>query len=127
MKASITSEQVRAAGNIVRFDIDEANYSPNLERILTKLTSLNGITEVIDWGVSEGLRIININNIMLSQSDYNILVGMSEDNTYTFLFGYRETTWKIAIERVSGVKEGNKYKTTITLQIISKYTDLESS
>jgi len=127
MKGSIVSEEVRSAGNWVLMEIDEASYRPDVSRLITKLTSLSGTTLVTDWGISEELRTIRIDNVMLSKTDYETLKGMQEDNSYEFLFGYHITLWKVAIESVTGIYSGGKYITTINLHVVDKYTAYQTS
>jgi len=127
MKGSIVTEEVRSSGDWLLLEIDESNYSPEVSRLVTRLTTLSGTTLVTDWGVSEELRIIRIGNVVLSKTDYELLESMKDDNSYEFLFAYKNSLWKVVIERVSGIYNANKYITSIDLQVVDKYSDLETS
>jgi len=122
MKGAIVSEENRTAGNIVLIEIDERSYDPEAVRVIQKAVALSGTVLTTDWGSPEGLREITIGNIILPSSDYDILVGMREDGSFEFLFGYKQTLWKVVVKDVRG-----RFLTTITLSVVSKYTDLETS
>ncbi len=128
MKGTIVSEENRTAGNIVLIEIDENNYDPEGVRAITKAVALSGAVLTTDWGFQEGNRLINISNILVSKTDYDILVGMQEESTGVyFLFGYETDIWKVLVQSVSKNRAGTKYLVTLTLSVVSKYTDLESS
>ena len=122
MKGAIVSEENRTAGNIVLIEIDERSYDPEAVRVIQKAVALSGTVLTTDWGYPEGLREITIGNVLLSSSDYDILVGMKEDGSFEFLFGHKQTLWKVVVKDVRG-----RFRTTITLSVVSKYTDLETS
>jgi hypothetical protein len=125
MKSAITSIEKRAAGDIILFNIDEGNYSPEFNRVVTKNSALDGTVLVTNWGYPEGNRIISLKNILLSRTNYDILIAMKEDNNYDFLFHYLNNTWAIVVRNVSGTQERDKMKTTISLTVISKYSPVE--
>ena len=122
MKGAIVSEENRTAGNIVLIEIDERSYDPEAVRVIQKAVALSGTVLTTDWGYPEGLREITVGNVLLSSSDYDLLVGMKEDGSFEFLFGYKQTLWKVVVKDVR-----DRYLTTITLSVVSKYTDLETS
>ena len=127
MKGAIVSEEDRTAGNIVLIEINERSYDPEAVRVIQKAVALSGTVLTTDWGYPEGLREITVGNVLLSSSDYDLLVGMKEDGSFEFLFGYKQTLWKVVIKDVRGSYEGDKQLTTITLSVVSKYTDLENA
>ena len=128
MFASITSLQERSAGNIVSFEIDESNYFPEANRIISKSNTLAGITLVTDWGYPEGNRNIFMRDIILTRAVYDILIGMKEDNSYDFLFNYKTETYRIVIRTVQGTQvAGRKLRTIMTLVVIENYPDMETA
>ena len=128
MKAAIVSEEDRTAGNFILLEIDEGNYDPEGTRAISKAVALSGAVLTTDWGFQEGNRLIGISNVLMSQSDYDILVGMQEESTGVyFLFGYGTDIWKVLVQSVSSNKEGLKRVVTMSLSVVSKYTDLETS
>jgi len=128
MKATIVSEENRTAGNFILLEIDEGNYDPEGTRAISKVVALSGTVLTTDWGFQEGNRLISISNVLMSQADYDILVGMQEESTGVyFLFGYGTNIWKVLVQSVSSSKEGLKRVVTMSLSVVSKYTDLESS
>lgn len=124
MKGAIVSIEKRSAGNILIFDVDETNYSPEASRVITKDTALDGTVLTTNWGYSQGSRTISLGNIILSQTDYDILIAMKEDNNYDFLFGYLDNLWAVVIRGVSGNQERER-RAEIDLSVISKYSDME--
>ena len=128
MKGAIVSEENRTAGNIILIEIDENNYNPEGTREISKAVSLSGIVLTTDWGFQEGNRVISISNIITTQTDYDILVGMQEESTgIFFLFGYGTSIWKVLIQSISKQSKGTDYLVNLSLSVVSKYTDLESS
>lgn len=127
MKGSITSKENRTAGDIIFFDVDEANYSPEASRIVTKDNALDGTVLITNWGYPEGNRIINLSNILLSRSDYDKLIVVKEDDDYDFLFGYLNDVWAVVVKSVSGKQENDRMLTNITLNVISKYSAMETA
>jgi len=126
MKGAIISIENRSAGNIVSFDVDEANYSPETSRVVTKDNALDGTVLVTNWGYPEGNRVISLSNIFLSRSNYDILIVMKEDDDYDFLFSYLNDIWAVVVKSVSGKQEKDKMLTRITLSVISKYSAMET-
>lgn len=128
MKGAIVSEENRTAGNIILIEIDENNYNPEGTREISKAVSLSGTVLTTDWGFQEGNRVIRISNIITTQTDYDILVGMQEESTgIFFLFGYSMSIWKVLIQSISKQSKGTDYLVNLSLSVVSKYTDLESS
>lgn len=128
MKAAIVSTEVRSAGDEVIFDIDELNFTPEVNRIVTKENALDGTVITTNWGYPEGSVVIVASNIYLSRSDYDRLIAMKEDDDYDFLFCYKESTWKIVIQAASGIQaDDDRVLTSVTLSVIEKYSDVETS
>lgn len=127
MKGAITSIESRSAGDILIFEIDETNYSPETRRIVTKDNVLDGTVLTTNWGYPEGNRLISLDNIFLSRSNYDTLIIMKEDDNYDFLFGYLSDIWAVVIENIRGRQEKDKMLTRITLSVISKYSAMESA
>jgi hypothetical protein len=128
MKAAISSLEVRDAGNSVEFEVDELNYNPEASRVITKVNTLDGTVITTNWGYPEGNVIITLSNILLSRTDYDKVIAMKADNDYDFLFCYKSSTWKIIIQSASGVQsDGDRVLATLTLSVIEKYTDMETS
>ena len=127
MKGAITSIESRLAGDILIFEIDETNYSPETKRIVTKDNVLDGTVLTTNWGYPEGNRLISLDNIFLSRSNYDTLIIMKEDDNYDFLFGYLSDIWAVVIENIRGRQEKDKMLTRITLSVISKYSAMESA
>ncbi len=127
MKGSITSIENREAGNIISFDVDEGKYSPESNRVVTKDNALDGTVLTTNWGYPEGNRTISLSNILLTRINYNILIAMKEDNDFDFLFHYLANTWKVVIKNIRGVQERDKMKTTLSLSVVSKYTNMEKA
>lgn len=125
MKGAITSIEKRPAGDIILFNIDEGNYSPEFNRVVTKNNALDGTVLITNWGYPEGNRIIGLKNILLSRANYDTLIAMKEDNDYDFLFHYFNNTWAVVVRNVWGVQERDKMKTTISLTVVSKYSAAE--
>lgn len=128
MKGAITSEAYRSTGQVVTFEVDELNLDLEGERVVTKNFALDGTTITTNWGYPEGSLVFAVNNVVISRSDYSTLVSMKEDDDYDFLFHYKNSTWKIVLQGVSGVEIGNsQVLASLTLSIIEKYTDGETS
>ncbi len=128
MKGAIVSEENRTAGNFILLEIDEGNYDPEGTRVITKVIALSGAVLTSDWGFQEGSRLISISNVLMDQSDYDILVGMKEESTgIYFLFGYGTDIWKVLVQAVNSNKEGVKRLVRLSLSVVSKYTDLENA
>ena len=128
MFASITSIEERSAGNIVSFEIDESNYFPEANRVISKNATLSGIVLVTDWGYPEGNRNIFMRDIILTRAVYDILIGMKEDNSYNFLFNYKTKTYKVVVRSIQGLQApGKKMRVTMTLAVIEDYTDMETA
>lgn len=124
MKGAIVSEENRTAGNIILLEIDENNYDPEGTREISKAVSLSGNVLTTDWGFQEGNRVISISNITTTQTDYDILVGMKEESTGVFfLFGYGIDIWKVLVQSVDKQSKG---LVSLSLSVVSKYTELES-
>jgi len=128
MFASITSIEERSAGNIVSFEIDESNYFPQANRPISRYNTLSGTVLVTDWGHYEGRRNIFMRDIILTRAVYDILIAMKEDNTYNFLFNYMNETYKVVVRSAQGSQApGNKLRTSISLAVIEKYSDMETA
>lgn len=127
MKGAITSIESRSAGDVLIFEIDETNYSPETKRTVTKDNVLDGTVLTTNWGYPEGNRLISLDNIFLSRSNYDTLIIMKEDDNYDFLFGYLSDIWAVVIENIRGRQEKDKMLTRITLSVISKYSAMESA
>ena len=127
MKGAITSKEERAAGNILLFDVNENSYSGEVARILTRIQALDGTMLITDWGYPESNRRIRVNNIYLSQEDYEKLVAIKEDNSNVFHFHYRNTTWQVVVQNVEGFPEGQLRNTSMYLQVVSKVADGETT
>lgn len=127
MKGAIVTKQVRTAGSLVRFEVDDDRYNPQALRQLTKNLALDGTMHLTDWGYPEGNRIISIPNVVLSLTDYETLVAFKESSSYDYLFAYRSDLWQVAIRQVRGRNFGKKRLTLIQLWVVSKYTDMETS
>ena len=127
MKGSITSKEDRTAGSIISFDIDESNYSPEASRVITKNHALDGTVITTNWGYPQGNKNISISNILLSRSNYEILIAMKEDDDYDFLFHYLTNTFAVVIRSASGNPAKDKVLVNMTLSVISKYTAMETA
>lgn len=127
MKAAILSEESRPAGNYILFDVDDAGYNPEGTRVISKQTALDGTVLTTDWGYPEGKRVIRISNVMMSREDYEILIGMKEDTSHTFLYLYKENVWKVAVQSARGVQTGESVSVNLSLSVISRYSDCETS
>ena len=127
MKGSITSKEERADGNIVQFDVNENDYRPEVARILTRNQAVGGNILVTDWGYPESNRRISISNIYISESDYNKLLSIKEDNDHIFHFHYKNSTWQVVVQRVEGFPRGNLKSVSMYLQVVDKIADGETS
>ena len=128
MKGAITSKEERTSGgSILLFEVNENSYSGEVTRILTRAQALDGTMLISDWGYPEGNRRIRFNNIYLSQSDYEKLVGIKEDNSHIFYFHYLNTTWQVVVQNVEGFPEGQLRNTSMYLQVVSKIADGETT
>ena len=128
MKAAISSEENRSAGNSIIFDVDESNFDKEADRVITKANALNGTVVTTNWGYPEWNVLIVLGNVFLSYSDYIILIAMKEDDSYTYLFTYKEETYRCLIQSASGVQaDDGRYLCSISLSVIEKYTDMETS
>jgi len=125
MKAAIASEEDRGDGvNNIIFEVDELNYNSEVNRIVTKENALDGTVITTNWGYPEGNVAIILDNVILSRSDYDLLISMKEDDDYDFLFCYKNSTWKVVIQAASGVQvDSDRVSTTITVSVIEKYAD----
>lgn len=120
MIAAITSKENRTAGEIVLFEVDEANYSPEMSRIITKDNALDGTVLTTNWGYPEGNRTINLSNILLSLSNYDELIAMKADNDNDFLFHHMNDSWNVILRSISGKQTNDKILTSMSLSVISK-------
>ncbi len=120
MIASIFSKEVRLEGSMLEFSVDHSNFSKTSPRIVNKDTYLNGDVVTTDWGFSEGNRRIAMSNIIMSESDFDILKGMEEDNVHTFYFAYENDLWNVIIQNLISDYLGGKYKVNFSLSVISK-------
>lgn len=127
MKGAITSKEERSAGNILLFDVNENSYSPEVARILSRNQALDGTMLITDWGYPESNRRIQVNNIYLSEANYQTLVAIKEDNSNIFFFHYKNTTWQVVVQNVQGAPEGTLRNTTMYLQVVQKIADGETS
>jgi hypothetical protein len=127
MKGAITSKENRTAGNLLLLDVNENNYNPEAQRVVTRNQALDGSMLITDWGYAESNRRIILDNIYISREKYDSLISMKEDNSHVFLFHYKNTTWQIVIERADGTPEGNKMNASILLSVILKVADGETS
>jgi hypothetical protein len=127
MKGAITPKEFRSAGNLLLFNVNEGSYRPENVRILTRTQALDGTVIFNNWGIPEGNRIISLDNTYLSVEDYEALVAMKEDDDYEFHYHYKNTSYQVIIERAEGVKEGDRYTTSITLSVVEKLSEGETS
>jgi len=128
MFASISSIESRSEGNAVTFDIDEMNYFPESNRVISKKNTLDGTTHVTDWGFPQGNRTIYMRDIVLSRADYDTLIAMKEDEGYEFVFTYKTKTYKVIINSAQGLPAlGVKMRTSIVLAVVENYPDMETS
>jgi hypothetical protein len=127
MKGAITSRENRTAGNIVLFDVDDNTYDPEAPRVVTRHQALDGTTLLTDWGFDESSRRITFDHIYLDRDTYDLLQAVKEDNDSVFDFSYKNTTWQVIVESVQAKPVGDKMDTAITLQVVSKLADGETS
>ena len=127
MKGAITPKEFREAGNLLFFNVNEQTYNPENVRILTKSQALDGTPLFTDWGMPEGNRTITHSSTYLSVEDYETLIAMKEDEDHQFHYHYKNTTWHVLIERAEGSKEGDFYNTNITLSVVEKLAEGETS
>ena len=128
MKSAISSIENRSSGEYILLDVDERNFNPEGVRLITKTIALDGTALTTDWGYPAGNMVMTLSNFLLSKSDYDTLIGMKEDSSNTFLFHYRNSTWRVAVQNASGNSEGDKVLVnTLALSVIEKYPDGETS
>ena len=127
MKGALTSKEERAEADLLLLDVNENSYNPETLRAVTRTQALDGSMLVTDWGFAESSRRIALDNIYMSQSNYDTLIAMKEDNDHAFYFHYKNTTWQVVIERAEGNPAGNKINVSILLAVISKIADGEIS
>jgi hypothetical protein len=127
MKGAITSKEERTAGNILLFDINENSYNPESTRVITRNQVLDGSVLITDWGYPESNRQISLDNIYMSKAQYESLIAMKEDNSSTFYFHYKNTTWQVVIEQAQGPPVGDKINASILFAVVSKVADGETS
>ena len=102
MIASIASKYYRTNGYEVKFNVDERSINdPNKLRNIVQADYIDGTKTFIDWGFKNAGATINIGNIILSRSEYDLLRDMKEDNTYTeYMFHYIDQSWPVFITDV---------------------------
>ena len=128
MKGAIaTLEYSTDYGGLVIIDVDAANFSKETSRVITKARALNSTIYTTDWGFAEGDRMITMNNIFISKNIYDLIVAMREDTANRFLFHYNVDSWEVIVQNVAGPVRGNKRLANITLSVVSKYGEYETS
>jgi hypothetical protein len=129
MKGSISSLETRSDGDFINFDLDERTFSPEGTRVVSKQLAIDGTGLTTDWGYPYSNIVITASNFFLSKDDYDILIGMKEDETHSFLFHWLNKTYKIILQAASGTAEGNDkiLINTLSMSIVSRFPDGETS
>ena len=127
MKAAITTWENRSAGSLLWLDINEINYRPEGTRIVSKNNAIDGTVITTDWGYPEGNRIIRMRDIMMSRNNFDLLIGMKEDDDPIFHYHYRNSTYQVIIESADGNIEGQNVLTAVRLSVVSKIAEGETS
>lgn len=128
MQASITSNENRAAGNRIIFEIDEAGYTETGQRTFTINKYIDGTSDIADWSFNSTDIEIGVSGIELTHADYEILNNMKKDNQYSFYFHYRITTFPVIITEISKILEtGKNVLAAIRLTVSSTPTEMETS
>lgn len=128
MKGSLSSIESRDVCDFLRFDIDERSFNPEGTRIVTKAIALDGTGLTTDWGYVPSSISITASNFHLSRDDYDKLIAMKEDASYSFLFHYRNSTWRVIIQNAFGISDGDRMRVTdLGLNVVEKYPNGETS
>ena len=128
MKGAISSVEWRDACDYLLFNIDERSFNPQGARVITKAIAIDGTGLTNDWGYPFSNIIITVTNFFLSESDYDKLIGMKEDDDNTFLFHFRNRTYKVIIQNAQGTSNGNRILiNTLGLSVVEKFPDGETA
>jgi hypothetical protein len=120
MIVTLASKYYRSEGDHLKINIDEASINdPSKLRNIAQVDYIDGTKTFIDWGYQNAGATINIGNLILSRDDYDLLLGMKKDNTYTeYLFHYIDQSWPVFItdiQKTGLVRE--KINTSISLLV----------
>ena len=128
MRGSISSVESRDARDFIIFELDERSFNPEGARVISKHLSIDGTGLTTDWGYPYSNITITATDFFLSKEDYDDLIDMKEDDDNSFLFHYRNRSYKVAIQSVRGIREGDKVlMNTLNLSVISRLPDGETS
>ena len=120
MYGFLTSKEDRYTGNILKFKINENNFSREGHRAIERKDTLDGGVILTDWGYSTGKITIEINDFLLNETDYETLIAMKEDDDSDWYFHYGNESWEVAISYARGTREGDNRRCWLTLFVINK-------
>jgi hypothetical protein len=124
MKGAIASEEVRTLGeSYILFEVDEAALNDGADRAVSRTELLDGSVLVTDWGFAEGRKEIQL-SIWVTEDGFDTLRDFQEDNTNTFLFFYRESSFAIIIRSCTKQRiQGSNIQAQLRLSVVEKLND----
>jgi hypothetical protein len=124
MKGAIASEEVRTLGDsFILFEVDESQLKDGADRAVSRTELLDGSVLVTDWGFAEGRKEIQL-SIWVTEDGFDTLRDMQENNTNTFLFFYKGSSFKIIIRGCERANiEGGNIQAQLRLSVVERLND----
>jgi len=121
MRGAIASVETRASGeSFILFEVDERSLKDGADRAVSRTELLDGSVLVTDWGFAEGRKEIQL-SVWVTQDGFDTLREFQEDNTHTFLFFYRASSFVIVVRSAEkGDMEGDKIQAQLRLSVVER-------
>lgn len=124
MRAAIASEEVRTLGeSFILFEVDESAISDGADRAVSRTELLDGSVLVTDWGFAEGRKEIQL-SVWVTEDGFDLLRDFQEDNTNTFLFFYKESSFVVIVRSCTKQRlQGSNVQAQLRLSVVEKLND----
>lgn len=124
MKGAIASKEMRTEGDsFLLFDVDESTLIDGADRAVSRTELLDGSVLVTDWGFAEGRKEVQL-GVWLGIDDFETMREFQEDNTNTYLFFYRKSSYVIILRSAGrGGFQGDRIKANLRLSVVEKLNE----